>query len=189
MKRASILTGAAVVLGIAAQSWGNLLPVNSNTVVQDGIEYYIQTDKRVYDLEQDVEILYRVTNLRDEEWEVKSWYPVCDISVGENPVDEFAEIWSLHWYGGGHTGPAVLRLQPSESEVVEAVWAQINHQGTREIEDDTVVLPGVYRVLGVIEALDRTVAVDITIIPEPASLALFAGGIGILNWIGRRRKR
>ena len=53
-----------IVLCTAAISEATL--VNSNSIVQDGIEYYIQTDKAVYDLGENVEILYRVTNLSDE---------------------------------------------------------------------------------------------------------------------------
>jgi hypothetical protein len=44
-----------------------VVSVNSNSIVEDGIEYYVQTDKAVYVLGEDVEMLYRVTNLRDEE--------------------------------------------------------------------------------------------------------------------------
>jgi len=41
--------------------------VNSNSKVVDGIEYYIQTDKSLYRLGEHVEMLYRVTNLGDED--------------------------------------------------------------------------------------------------------------------------
>jgi hypothetical protein len=62
-----------LVLGTAQVAKANL--VNSNSIIQDGIEYYIQTDKFVYDLGENVEILYRVTNLRDEEWRVDGFFP------------------------------------------------------------------------------------------------------------------
>ena len=42
-------------------------PVNSNSIIKDNIEYYIQTDKSVYKLGEKVEMLYRVTNKRGEE--------------------------------------------------------------------------------------------------------------------------
>ncbi len=189
MKRAVITVAAVVLLGVAMEGRANLVPVNSNSVIEDGIEYYIETDKVVYDLGEDVEILYRITNLRDEEWEVISFFPVWDISIGEKRGDEFAEVWSLHWYGGGHTGPAVLRLQGGEYKAFEDVWSQINHKGTREIEDDVLVLPGAYRVTGVIESLNSTVGVPITIVPEPTSLAVFAFGVAILSYERRRRSR
>ncbi len=41
--------------------------VNSNSIVEDDIEYYMQTDKDVYDLGENVEMLYRVTNLGSED--------------------------------------------------------------------------------------------------------------------------
>jgi hypothetical protein len=163
--------------------------VNSNSIVQDGIEYYIETDKAVYDLGEDVEVLYRITNLRNEEWEVISFFPVWDICIEEKQGDEFVEVWSLHWYGGGHTGPAVLRLQAGEYKAFEHVWSQINHKGTREIEDDVPVLPGAYRVTGLIESLNSSVGVPITIVPEPTLLALFAFGVAILRYEGRRKSR
>jgi hypothetical protein len=47
--------------------------VNSNSIIQDDIEYYIQTDKSVYNLGEDVEMLYRVTNLRSED--VEFYFP------------------------------------------------------------------------------------------------------------------
>jgi hypothetical protein len=50
-----------IVLSCAGMAGATL--VNSNSIVQDDIEYYIQTNKAVYDLGENVEMLYRVTNL------------------------------------------------------------------------------------------------------------------------------
>jgi hypothetical protein len=47
--------------------------VNSNSKIENGIEYYIQTNKSVYILGENVEMLYRVTNLGDED--VTFWFP------------------------------------------------------------------------------------------------------------------
>jgi hypothetical protein len=39
----------------------------SNSMIVDDIEYYMQADDSIYDLSEDVEMLYRVTNLSSEE--------------------------------------------------------------------------------------------------------------------------
>lgn len=62
-----LVCAGIVTLALAGCARATL--VNSNSVVEDGVEYYIQTDKSVYDLGENVQILYRVTN------------------VSENPVD------------------------------------------------------------------------------------------------------
>ena len=61
--KAKILT-VVIVFGLVGISRANL--VNSNSIVQDDIEYYIQTDKSVYSLGEEVEMLYRITNLGQE---------------------------------------------------------------------------------------------------------------------------
>ena len=50
-----------MVLCIAPQTPANSL--NSNSIVKDDIEYYLQTDKAVYNTGETVQMLYRVTNL------------------------------------------------------------------------------------------------------------------------------
>ena len=189
MRRASILAGVAVVLGIAAQSSGNLLPVNSNTVVQDGIEYYIQTDRRVYDLGEDVEILYRITNLGDEELRVRGLAPVQDFFVAqEEGGRSFKEIWRWGWFNVPITGPGVLSLQPNESDAISDIWPQIDWMGTWDLEDDAQVPPGRYRISGVVNRVEM-VNVDINIIPEPCSLVLFVTSMSILVYSNKKISR
>ncbi len=65
MKRAIIVIAAVVAGAGAREARAVPMPVGSNFVVQDGIEYYMQTDKSVYDLGEDVEMSYRVTNQRE----------------------------------------------------------------------------------------------------------------------------
>lgn len=57
---------ALVVLVLGTASFAMAIP-DSNSTVLDDIEYYVQTDKSVYDLGENVEMLYRVTNLGDED--------------------------------------------------------------------------------------------------------------------------
>jgi hypothetical protein len=64
MRRVIIAIGLAMlVLGISPLAMAD---VDSNSIIKDGVEYYIKTDKTIYDLSENVNILYRVTNLTDE---------------------------------------------------------------------------------------------------------------------------
>ena len=188
MKRAIIAIAAVVVLVGATEGWASLVAVNSNCVIQDGIEYYIQTDKVVYDLGEDVEILYRITNLRDEELYVFCLAPVQDFFVAQEEGQDFKEMWRWGWFNVPITGPGVLSLEPNESDAISDIWPQTDWNGTFDIKDDFQVLPGRYRVSGVVKRIER-VNVDITIIPEPCSLVLFATGMSILIYSNKKRKR
>jgi len=151
--------------------------VDSNSIVEDGIEYYIQTDKPVYDLGEDVEMLYRITNLRTEMWQVTAFPPLRDILVAARKGQDFNEIWRLSWFRNYPPGPRVLRLQPGESSEMNVIWPQIDAQGTRDPIDDISIAPGIYRIRGILYPTDVSVAVDITIVPEPATIILLALGI------------
>ena len=61
MKR--MVCAGIVTLVLAGCATANL--VDSNSIIEDDIEYYLQTDKAVYDLGENVELLYRITNLSD----------------------------------------------------------------------------------------------------------------------------
>ena len=187
MKRAAILTGAAVVLGVVAQSWGSLLPVNSNTVVQDGIEYYIETDKVVYDLGGDVEILFRITNLTDEVWSRVSPFSIMNLVIERTGVGEPELVWSGPY--AGSTRPARIMLDPGESHDLAKTWPQWdNHYNP--------VFAGTYRITGAVHYVADTervdyfpVNVDFAIIPEPCSGVLFVAGtvLTFFNWKGRKK--
>lgn len=169
----------AVVLGFAGVAKANL--VDSNSITKDGIEYYIQTNKSVYDLGEDVEILYRITNLRSETWEVFALAPLRDIRIAAREGQDFNEIWRLNWFRSYPPGPRVLRLQPGESSEINVIWPQIDAQGTRDPIDDISVAPGIYRIRGILYPTDISVAVDINIVPEPSSLILFVVGLLIVK--------
>ena len=159
--------------------------VDSNSIVRDGIEYYIQTDKSVYDLGEDVEILYRITNLTDEEWRVTGAASLRFIFVAPKGAEWFESIW--YWVEPSPPGTAGFTLQPNGSVEVSVVWPQIDTQGTpHELGDDTQVTPGIYRITGRLKPTNTNVAVDITIVPEPGSLILFVVGLPLANYIKRR---
>jgi len=175
----SVVCAGIVILASVVPAKATL--VDSNSIIEDNIEYYIQTDRAVYNLGEDVETLYRVTNLRDETWSVTAFIPVMVIIVEEREGESFNEIWPCEQY------PLALvpfHLEPNGYADISVIWPQIDTMGTWEIEDDTQVSPGIYRISGSFHsrsAVDSTVAVDITIIPEPCSLVLFVGGLLIVK--------
>ena len=185
-----LLCAAIVTLALAGMEEARGSCVDSNSIVKDGIEYYIQTDKSVYNLGEDVEILYRITNLTDQEWEVMGGAPLRIIFVAPKDAEWFESIWQ--WFEPGPPGPTGLRLEPGRSTEINETWPQIDMQGTPEPGDDTQVPPGIYRITGFLflhqHPTDTDVAVDVTIVPEPGSLILFVIGLPIANYINRRRR-
>jgi hypothetical protein len=181
--KTSLLTiiSAAAILLAACQVQAGM--VNSNSVIEDGIEYYIQTDKFTYNLGENVEILFRVTNLRDEILNIGNDGSVEDISiVGKNGEDSYG-VWRNSWIYPSPPGTMILRLQAGESKEFSVSWLQIDAKGTFDPRDDTAVPTGIYRISGIIygnegyyppKIIDESVSVDITIVPEPATL-LFLG--------------
>jgi len=174
---------ALVVLAGGEGCWAGLVPVNSNSVIRDGIEYYIETDKVVYDLGEDVEMLYRITNWRDEIWEVGAIGSTMNIVVSAKEGEAEREVWVWHWYRGGGPGPVEFELEPGEAKEISGVWRQIDYKGTIEMDDDTVALPGTYRVEAIFKYMDNRVVVreepvgvDIIVVPEPMAITLLALG-------------
>ena len=100
-------TIAMALLIIALPAICQATPVNFNTVEIDDIEYYIQTDKSVYNLTENVEILFRVTNLRDEEWTFNYMPPVLDVLVASKQGETSDTVWFSSWDGTWHGGPKV----------------------------------------------------------------------------------
>lgn len=128
-------------LAILASHWlEDNTPVNSNSIVKDGIEYYIQTDKAVYDLGGDVEMLYRVTNLTDEDVEFLFWYSV-EWNFWVNNGGE--NIWTAvtGWWAYINT----LELRPGQAKEYLYTWNMEDSEGT-------LVAPGQYDVTGGFDA-------------------------------------
>ncbi len=175
------------ILFITASAEANL--VNSNSIVKDDIEYYTQTDKAVYDLGEYVEILHRVTNLREE--------PLT-FTFGNQQQCSF-EVWGgetrIWWWpkliepaGSGFT------LQPGEFKEFLKDWDMMNDNDTITPIDDFLVSPGTYEVSGQLLCttpegkIPESVGVPIQIIPEPCSLGLLVTGLmAVLSY--RKRKK
>ena len=144
---------------------------DSNSIIKDNIEYYIHTDKSVYDLGEEVEILYRVTNLTDVSVNLGTLLPDPPDNYDLRIMQGNAQVW---WYP--YTAiTAVIRdfiLQPLETKEFQTTWDMMNDNGTPFQEyDDFFVTPGSYNVVGEVAlsfGYERVpVSVSIEIIPEP----------------------
>ena len=172
-KRIIVVLIALSFVGIARATL-----VNSNSIVQDDIEYYIQTDKAIYDLGENVQMLYRVTNEGSED--VTFAFPHSPEWNFWVEKDE-QHIWRA--VNGWWTVMTQFTLGPSDSKEFPifdppCIW------NMRDDEDNLVNI-GKYDVIGGLYAgtgeYDFTkVSVPITIVPEPVSLTLFIAGVPVL---------
>jgi len=144
-------------------------PLNSNSVVKDGIEYCIQTDKPVYNSGEDVEIMYRVTNLTETPLEIA---PILNCYYAAHLVitdGNNTEIWE-HWRLIPPCGFITLHLDAHESKEYRKIWNMTNDNGTLGKDDDFPIGPGSYHITGELHlgggGYQRVpVALDIEIIP------------------------
>ena len=151
-------------------NYRSILCENSNSIVIDNIEYYIQTNKYTYNLGENVEMLHRVTNLGDIDVHIPcTKAPEFNFLVEKNGVD----IWARHHYFVAFS-PGVNILA---GEYVEKTFSW-------DMYDDNGILvaPGIYNVMGVMynDIGPTEVSIPITVIPEPGSLVLLITGSFVL---------
>jgi hypothetical protein len=164
----------------------NAMAVNWNAIEVNDVEYYVQTDKSAYLLGEDVEMLYRITNLGQES---------ITYTVSWNPIWNFwAETGGQHIWTGMHSKldeVTSLTLEPGES--VE--FPEYNPPFTWDLRNDAgdLVQPGEYDVIGGIDHSENyydytKVSVQIEVIPEPATFVLFGPGLLIVRPLSRRKE-
>ncbi len=129
---------------------------NSKTVIEDGIEYYVKTDKSVYELGEHTAILYRIANLTDEEWWVSGMGYVWDILVEVKEGESFKAVWTFGSENPPLPGPGGLRLQPGETWELRVPWTQFGMTRTGDPWDYTQAQPGTYRITGVLDGYRTT---------------------------------
>jgi hypothetical protein len=177
-ERKAALMQSLFALAIICQNYA--LAVNWNSIEVNDIEYYMQTDKVIYSLGEEVNFLYRVTNLKDEEWRIDGFFPILDVVAEEIDGQNFNEIWNWSWDQFHPMGPMVFTLGPGESAELDDIWPQIDLNGSVDPVDHTQVPPGLYRIAGVCYPTDISIPVDITIVPEPSTLIIFIAGLSVL---------
>ena len=166
MRRRIKIVCMLVILTLCMPLMASVTLADSNSIIKDGIEYYFQTDKSVYNLGENVQMLYRVTNLRDEDVTFRVGVQPCSFQVSDGNT--------TIWWWPKLTNPAVYwsTLQPGKYFRFSQTWDMMNDNGTVTPEDDFLTNPGIYNVSGrLIGAADGTipperVSVAIEIIPE-----------------------
>jgi len=168
------------ILFMTVSAKATLVDSNSSIVV-DNIEYYMQTNKSFYELGENVEMLYRVTNLGDE-----------DVTI--HFVDQVQYYFTVRhddniiWYAPklGQPAESELVITPSSYKEYDETWDMFDNLGV-------LITPGNYEITGSLHPIllsqvdkDKYVPVSlfIEIIPEPATILLF--GLGVLLVKARR---
>ncbi|MBW8041183.1 MAG: hypothetical protein FVQ85_14430 [Planctomycetes bacterium] len=155
-----------MLLSTSAQVNTTTLAPNSYSIVKDKIEYYMQTDKAAYDVHENVQMLYRVTNVGKKDVEfIFTYGPIdntCDWMVDKDEI----RIWDnlvrpVTWYGTS------FNLGPSQSYEYMYMWYMTDKNGVN-------ISTGNYAVTGVLgypSSHERyvPVSVSIDIIQEPGT--------------------
>jgi hypothetical protein len=165
---------AMVIVLIAAVSFVNAAIV-SNSLVVDDIEYYIETNDSMYDLGENVEMLFRVTNLRNQDVDILcSRDPEMNFLIQQNGETVWSLMETWFWYSPG------VEILAGESEELIYIWDKKDSSGIP-------LGAGVYDVFGVIynepwndlnygTYTPTEVGVEVTIIPEPCSILILGLG-------------
>jgi len=191
----SVVCAGIVILalaGCARQARGTLS--NSSSIVEDGLEYYIELDNAVYNLGESIVILCRVTNVGDQSLDVS------DLSLHYTVTFELTrpegDTLFAPYYVHGITPPPlpgfpdVVTLNPGEhtelrSDITLIASGRYYRWGADgEVVDEPFATLGQYSITSKYdnsfadEGPVRLVpdALHFAIIPEPTTLLLLALG-------------
>ena len=137
---------------------------DSNSIVVDDIELYVETDKSFYYLGENVEMLYRLTKLGMPPATIPCYqYPPLNLVVRKDGKT----VWMKQQFWLFIIGD--MRLFPRIPVEITSCWDMNDF-------NDVPVEPGIYDVLGVIYGGGIPyVGVQITILPEPRTITVGLG--------------
>jgi len=138
---------------------------DSNSIVIDDIEFYVETDKSIYYLGENVQMLYRLTKLGFPSVIIPcNRSPELNLVVRKDGETIWMKYTFWYWYSPG------LELLP---------WIPCELAADWDMNDvnDVPVGPGTYDVLGVIYSgfVIPDVGVRITILPVPRTITVGLG--------------
>ncbi len=184
MKTRLLTILAVVILVHGTAQLARAALVDSNSIIEDNIEYYIQVDKSIYDLGESVEILYRVTNLGEDPviLGISKRSPYCyEFFITDENNDH---VWKWPW--GLPIESGNFYLGPYASREHQVVWDMMNDNGTWFETDDYPVGPGIYEISGGLFNIPTPpLSVTIQIIPEPATIVFLA--VGMIGLVLRKQ--
>ncbi|UCF44114.1 MAG: hypothetical protein JSV99_04115 [Planctomycetota bacterium] len=180
MKHPIITSALVLILLVALPTRAAATLLNSNSIIEDNIEYYMQTDKFVYHHGEIVDMFYSATNLGPDDVTI-GW-------VAADPLAHYtfkvmqgnAQIWRYNYIT-----PVLafepFTLGPYQSRAFQTAWNLMHNNGTPwNPDDDFPVSPGTYSAIGELNLVpflkcDRVpVSVCLQVIPEPATIFLLA---------------
>ena len=153
---------------------------NSNSMVIDDIEYYFELDKSIYERGENVEMLYRVTNLKDQNvtfqfsttLQNKFWIDKNDSNIWEAPFL-------------GYTIPTEFTLAPGDNKTFTYTWDMEISPGVLLDVGDYIALGGLYDGPGYYDFTKVGVAMEV--VPEPLSITFLM--FGLTGIICKRKRR
>lgn len=188
MKHPIIISALVLIVLAALPGRARATLVNSNSIIEDNIEYYMQTDKSVYYLGETVDMLYSATNLGPENITI-GWVVADPLAHYKFVVmQSHAPVWRYN-YLAMVFGFEPFTLDPYQSRAFQTTWNLMHNNGTPwRLDDDFPVSPGTYTAIGQLNLVpffkcERfPVSVSIQVIPEPATIFLLAfPGLALLR--------
>ena len=140
------------------------------------LEYYLLADRTTYQLGETVFVTHTITNPLDVPVDVEfRQQPGFNLWVMQGDSTIYIE------YPFGLQVIWTRTFAPNEILEFDYTWDMTDNDGN-------TVLPGEYDLVGVIHGHGRNVSTNITIVPEPATVMLFALGAIIMHRRDSRRE-